>query len=222
MDTGKALDRLTKKEDTIAMESAVSETPKKAVQELVPEKEQLITMTPDELEELKKRIIEETARQIMESPDHIERLRISMEKASALRDVENRKEYADPALVIMQSGPLGPIDHQEAVAAPFKTDPSMAYRFINHMDDTIRAVRAAQGWEPVLDEKGNVVRHMDGTLAKMPKRKKKDTLDARVEANKRLRKQSVHLEAQRFKEAAARQGVQTTGNGLQFDKTVGE
>jgi len=181
--------------------------PENTVETLVPPKEELLTMTKEQLDGLKEVIISETAAKMMMDPDFRDKLRLQLERDSAIRIVENQGQFADPALRVVKSGSLGPVDHQEAVAAPHKTDPSMTYRFINKDNEALYQLRRYQGYEPIRDEKGNEVRYMDGVLAKMPKRKYDDTIGAEREARKMLKKQGAKNTADNFIEMGRRQGV---------------
>lgn len=223
MDIDKQVDNLAKMGDTNSMvteaptKEPTVETAEETITGMVPPNEELITFTADEIEKLKASIVEETTTKIMESPDFRERLRLQLEQSSAMRSIDIRDRVADPALIVMQSGPLGPIDHQEAAVAPFKTDKSMKYRVINHRDETLNAVRRYQGWEPVRDKDGHEVRFMDGTLASMKIAKYDETIGAQTRAKKMLRRQSAELETERFKETAQSKGFETFGEGLKID-----
>lgn len=184
----------------------------------VPDKEELVTMSASALIELKDKIVAETTMMIMESEDFREKLRLQLEQASALRTVDKQGQFSDPGVKMVQSGSLSPIDHQEAVVGPHKTDKSMKYRVINNHDDTLNSLRRYQGWIPVLDVDGHEVRFMDGTLAKMPKEKYDETIGARVTANKLLRGQAQATRAKEFAEQGAKDGLSTFGDGLKLDK----
>lgn len=214
------IDKLSEINDTIESDETAppqgSEKP--SVEDIVPDKEELITMSAAELGKLKDNIMAETAKMLMGDVDFRDKLRISLERDSAIRTVNAKGQFADPGLKVNQSRPLGPIDHQEAVIAPFKTDESMKYRMINNRDETLRAIRHYQGWIPVRDLEGNEVRYMDGILAKMPKEKHAETIGAVVEENKRLRGHGRDTTKERFEEAAAKEGFETFGDGLKLDK----
>lgn len=211
------IDKLMPIDDTIS-EGSLEEPKNPSVIDIVPEKEELITMSASALTELKDKIVAETTQMIMESEDFREKLRLNLEQASALKTVENQGQFADPGVRMVQSGSLGPIDHQEAVVGPYKTDKLMKYRVINNHDDTLNALRRYQGWHPVLDVDGHEVRFMDGTLAKMPKEQYDETIGARITANKLLRGQKQADRARTFAEEGAEDGLQTFGGGLKLDK----
>jgi len=229
MDIDKTVDSLMQTGDNVGMtDGAVStveetpapsivEPPTASVEELVPDKDELITMSVEQLTMLKDRIMAETAQALAGDVDFMAKLRLQLERESALRTVENQGQFQDPALKIIQEGPLGPVDHQEAAIAPYKTDKSMNYRVINHRDETLRALRDYQGWKAVRDADGNVVRFMDGTLAEMKKTRFDETIGARVRANRILRGSLGENEAENFKEKAAQEGLKTFGDGLKVD-----
>jgi hypothetical protein len=182
------------------------------VEKLVPPKEELVSMTDEQLEALKKTIVEETAAKLMMDPDYRDKLRLQLERDSAIRRVEHRDQFADPALKVMQSGSLGPIDHQEAVAKPYKTDPSKTYRFINKDNEALYQLRRYQGYEPIKDDSGNEVRYMDGVLAQMPKAQYDETIGAQTKARKMLKKQAAADAKENFKEMGRRLGIETEGH----------
>ncbi len=211
------IDKLMPIDDTIS-EGSSEEPDNPSVIDKVPDKEELITMSASALTELKDKIVAETTQAIMESEDFRERLRLQLEQASALRTVDKQGQFSDPGVKMVQSGSLGPIDHQEAVVGPYKTDKLMKYRVINNHDDTLNALRRYQGWKPVLDVDGHEVRYMDGTLAEMPKIKYDETVGAHIQANKLLRSQTQTGRAEKFAEEGAKDGLQTFGDGLKLDK----
>lgn len=188
------------------------------VEGMVPPKDKLITMTEEQLESLKALIVEETAAKMTMDPDFRSKLRLQLERDSAIKVVDARGQLQDPALRVIQSGSLGPIDHQEAVAAPHKTDPSMTYRFINKDNEALYQLRRYQGYEPVRDAKGNEVRYMDGQLAKMPKAQYEDTIGAQTRARKMLKRQASKDSADNFIEMGRRMGLKTEG-GVKVDIT---
>lgn len=188
-----------------------------SVEELVPPKEELLTMTRAQLDEIKQQIVAETARKLSEDPDMVEKLRLTLERDSAIKVVENKGQFADPALKVIQSGSLAPLDHQEAVAKPHKTDPSKVYRFINKADENLYSLRRHQGYEPIKDETGNEVRYMDGVLATMPKERYDREIRALTEAKKILKRTSARKAADDFKELAAREGSGSVGHGVRVD-----
>lgn len=199
---------------------ATQEELKKArtnVEELVPDKEDMLMMSVEQLNEIKQQIAAETAKMLAESPDMIEKLRLTLERDSAIKKVDARGQFADPALKIIQSGSLAPLDHQEAVAKPHKTDPSKVYRFINKTNEALHELRRHQGYEPVKDEDGNEVRYMDGVLAAMPKERYDQEIRAQTEARKLLKKTSARKAAEEFKEMANRQGSGSIGHGVKVD-----
>ena len=193
----------------------------KSVEDKVPPKEKLITMTEEQLAELRKSIVKETAEILKQEDDKRERLRVQLERDSALKKVDNKGQFADPAMRVIRSGTLSPVDHQSAVAAPYTTESSMKYRFINRTNEALYALRRHQGYEPILDESGNEVRYMDGLLTKMPMRKYEETILAETRARKMLKKQAAHNAAENFAEMARREGVEVTGDGLKVDITRG-
>ena len=216
MSTEETVDKLSKLIDTIDM-TEQAETPVESVESLVPDKEELITMSANQLEALVGKVQAETAALMADSPDFIAKIRLQLEKNSALNTIANKGQFADPRVEVRQLGPLGPIDHQEAVIHPHMTDPSMKYRVINHRDETLYAIRRYQGYTPVRDAEGHEVRFMDGMLAQMPKDHYNETIGARVAANRALRHSRGHAESERFKESAASQGFKTFGEGLKID-----
>lgn len=195
--------------------------PVSTVQAMVPPKEELITMTREQLEELKRSIIEETARRMEDAP-YMERIKLALERQEATREVDVQGQFADPALRVITGGSLAPLDHQEALARPYKTDPSMVYRFINKTDDNLHRLRRAQGYEPIRDANGNEVRYMDGVLAQMPREQYDETIGAQTKARKILKKQASKKHSEEFIEMGRREGLKMLGDGVKVDITRGE
>lgn len=183
-----------------------------SVENLVPEKEELVQMTKEQLEDLKRVIIEETSAKMMMDPDFRDKLRLQLERDSAIKKVNAKGQFADPALKVIQSGSLTPVDHQEAVAKPYKTDPSKTYRFINKDNEALYQLRRYQGYTPIKDESGNEVRYMDGVLADMPKAQYDETVGAQREARKMLKKQAAKNAHENFIEMGERMGLKTEGS----------
>lgn len=183
----------------------------------VPPKEELVSMTKDEMDILVKNIEEKYAKKFEEAMDSVERLRTSLEKDSELQYVKNRGQFADSDIEIRQLGPLGPVDHQMGVIKSSGVEDKLKgkqARFVNNNPE-LRALRRHQGYEPVLDKDGNEVRYMDGTLMAMPEERYKETIVKPRTQRKALHKRSLRT---RFDETARKAGIETFGDGIQYDR----
>ena len=87
-------------------------------------------------------------------------------------------------------------------------------RFVNNRPD-MRSLRRYQGYDPILDDKGKEIRYMDGVLMGIPIEKHKEEIQKPREERKRFRAESV---GSRFKEDAAKAGVEVIGEGITYDK----
>jgi hypothetical protein len=182
----------------------------------VPPKEEMVTMSKSELKDLMGEIKSDFAEQIKNAEDRYEKLKLTYERDDAIHQVKNKGEFADTSVKIRQLGPLGPIDHQQRAIQTAGVDDKLkgkAARFVN-TNAELTSLRRSQGYEPVLDKKGNEVRYMDGVLMAMPQ----DRYDKEIIEPTRIRKE-IHKAAigQDFKETAAKNRVETFGDGIQYD-----
>lgn len=182
----------------------------------VPPKEEMVTMSKEELKQLLGEVKKDFAEQIKNTEDRMERMKLSYERDDAVHQIKNKGEFADPNLKIQQLGPLGPIDHQQrAIKAAGVEDKlkGKAARFVN-TNAELSSLRRSQGYEPVLDKKGNEVRYMDGVLMAMPQ----DRYDEEIVKPTKIRR-DIHKAAigQDFKETAAKHNVDVFGDGIQYD-----
>lgn len=183
----------------------------------VPEKDKLVTMTKEELEDLVNDITKEFREELEKTSNRTEALQIALEKDSAIAKVNAKGQYADRDLSITQLGPLGPIDHQKAAIVNAGVDDQLkdkAYRFVS-TNPELRALRRSQGYEPILDSRGNEVRYMDGTLMAMSKAKHQELVRKPVETRKAIHRAAIKQE---FENKAIRAGVVPTGEGIVLDK----
>lgn len=182
----------------------------------VPPKEEMVTMSRAELNDLLNEVKSDFAEQIKNAEDRMEKLRLSYERDDAVHRIKNKGEFADPALKIQQLGPLGPIDHQQrAIKAAGVEDQlkGKAARFVN-TNAELSSLRRSQGYEPVLDKKGNEVRYMDGVLMAMPQSRYDEEIAKPAKVRKQIHKAAI---GQDFKETAAKNNVEVFGDGIQYD-----
>lgn len=183
----------------------------------VPDKEEMVNMSKDQLEELKKEIRSEYEKKFEELEDRYDKLRLAMERDDALKKVSAKGEFADPKLVIRQDRPLGPIDHQEAAIENSGVRDQLkgkVPRFVS-TNPELRSLRSAQGYRTVKDKNGDEVRYMDGVLMAMPAEQYEETIKAPKKARKQLYRDSIR---QRFEEKAEQFGVSVEGDGVKIDK----
>ena len=87
-------------------------------------------------------------------------------------------------------------------------------RFVNTRSD-MRSLRRFQGYDPILDADGKEARYMDGVLMGITKERHKEEIQKPREERKRFRAESIGA---RFKEDAAKAGVEVIGEGIVYDK----
>ncbi len=87
-------------------------------------------------------------------------------------------------------------------------------RFVNTRSD-MRSLRRYQGYDPIIGADGKEVRYMDGVLMGITKERHKEEIQKPREERKRFRAESIGA---RFKEDAAKAGVEVIGEGIVYDK----
>jgi hypothetical protein len=172
----------------------------------------LIQLTKEQLEAVVRGITKEYDEKLARAEDRVEALRLKLEKDEAVARAK-RGGIRPGIRVVSRPDPM------ECVFGPHKTDKSAHYRGCNWHRAEIRALRRAQGWEPVLDENGNEVRYADTVLAKMPEDKYREE----IQRPKDERKASARGAAiEQFRTEAEKYGVQVDGTGITYDKVIPE
>ena len=181
------------------------------------DKEELVTMSKDELKQLMTDTMEEYKKEIESAKDEIERLKKTYERDEDIRYLKNRGQFADENLEVRQLGPLGPIDHQQVAidnAGVRDKLKGKKARFVS-TNSELNSLRRAQGYEPVLDKDGNEVRYMDGVLMAMPEKRWEEEIAKPTKVRRDIHRRAIR---ENFEETGRKHGVETYGEGIQFDE----
>lgn len=181
------------------------------------DKEELVTMSREELKSLMTETMEEYKNKIEAAEGEIERLKATYERDEDIKYLRNRGQFADKDIEIKQRGPLGPIDHQQVAIKNADVEKKLKgkrARFVS-TNSELHSLRRAQGYEPVLDKEGNEVRYMDGVLMAMPEERYKKEILEPNRARRELHRRAIR---ENYEEAGRRRGVETFGEGIQFDE----
>lgn len=183
-------------------------------------KEELITMSKEDLETLIQNVVGEFNKRIDNTEDRIERMKVMYEKQDAEHYLKNRGDFADKNLEIVQLGMLSPLDNETALDKKYRELHGMGNetvtRFVNK-HESVRPLRQSQGWRPVYDENNNEVRDVDMVLMSMPRKQYDETVGAQKKAKKDFRKRARAI-AEGFHERGKERGIETFGS-IRFDKT---
>lgn len=176
----------------------------------VPNEDKLKGMSDAEIEALKDSIRAEFAPQLKDAADQIDRLKKSLEMQETLQKIDRRGEENETAHVIKisQRGPLGPVDQHGRLAEQFKEQlKGKKARFVTTADETLNSIRRGEGYKPVLDEEGNEVRYIDGTLMAMPEREYEEKV-----AKPKRERAAIHRSQikDRFENVGKAEGVETS------------
>lgn len=186
----------------------------------VPEKEEIVKMTKEELEKLIQGVKDSFAEQIKEAtgPD---KLRAVLEQNSMINEIKNAGEDRVGGKVKVLRNPatlanLKPLDRQQALAREHAEQlKGKVPRFVNN-DADLRAMRRYQGYEPVLDSDGNEVRYVDGVLMAMPEKRYTEEIEGPRRARKALAEESRKSEFQERLQGVS-DSVEVFGSGITYD-----
>ena len=179
------------------------------------QKDSVAEFTGDEVNQIVKSISEEFNKKYAALDDRLEKLRLTMEKDTIIRDVKTAAVAGSLKPVGARSlNPRSPMDKiAEEYRTRMKIPGNVRLRFVNK-HSTLRPLRRSQGYEPVLDEKGAEVQHVDVVLMKIPQEKYREE----VSEPRRERRAAIHgaLEAN-FDDDARSHGLEPIGSGIAYD-----
>lgn len=186
----------------------------------VPEGDELVTMSKQELKDTMKEVMDEYDKRIQEAESRMEKLQLEYEKKEKKSYINRRgQESTANRIQVNQSGPLNPIDHQSRLLEQHKDKlKGKVPRFVTTGNEELYSLRRTQGYEPVRDEDGNEVRYMDGVLMAMPEGRYREDVQKPKEERKALHRSSIE---ENFKQQGESQDVRTEGN-IQFDVETNE
>lgn len=180
---------------------------------VLPSEKELVTMTKDQLDELKKAIREEFEVRMAEAESQVDKLKLKYEERDAASYLE--RKGSDKGQRIKVSSPLGPPDRMDLIAKEHSgTLKGKKARFVTDRPEIV-SLRRSQGYEPVRDKDKKEVRFMDGVLMAMPERKYQEEIAKPVEERKAINRSSA---VEKFRGAAEGMGFEAEGVGIQYDK----
>lgn len=189
--------------------------------EKVPGKEELVTMSRKELNELIQGVKDEFAEEIKEAKAGNEKLQKVLEQNSVVDDIKHRGATAESRIKVHGSNQpyvnLKPIDKQAEMVKEHKDKlKGKVPRFVNN-DPDLRSLRRYQGYEPVRDDDGNEVRYVDGVLMGIPIERYNEEIAKPREAKKNIARSGI---ADQFRESVERYSggsVEATGD-ISYDE----
>lgn len=186
----------------------------------LPPKDELVTLSREELKNIIQDTIEETNRALREAP-YEEKLALVLDRDEKVRYLESQGEthIEKHSVKVKQSRPMGPIDQhgrmertaKEAGAIP----KGSRTRWVNTSNSELNSLRRSQGYKPVLVE-DHEVRYADSVLMAMPAKQ----YEEEVQKPKQERRENYNRlrGGEAFKAAADTSGVETFGEGIQYDR----
>jgi hypothetical protein len=177
-------------------------------------KDETLSMSKSDLKELLGDINKEYQAKLESATNEIERLKATLEMQDRQRNAIKKNDRPEGLPKVQVLGSFAPIDHQGMLAKPFiEKNKDRYYRFINSRPDAA-SLRKAQGFEPVLDQKGGEVRYHDSILASMPRRAFEETI---VKPVQQLREHKRNAIQHQFESEAEKAHVEVFGK-VTYDK----
>ena len=177
----------------------------------VQEEADLVVTSKVDLEAIIKDVVKAYDVKIEAAADRIDKLALIIVMQEKKGNVTAPKRSSIRASKVSLNVP----DHQSILVAANKNKlKGKIARFVNNRPD-MRSLRRFQGYEPVLSDGGKEVRYMDGVLMAMSKDRHKEEIQKPRDERKRFRAESIGA---RFKEDAAKAGVEVIGDGITYDK----
>jgi len=162
-------------------------------------------MTPDQVKTAIGAIVREFTAKLATVEGNFEKLRLSIE----MQDKKSKVGKPKPSGIEITAISHGPVDHQDRlVKLHIDKTTGKEVLFANNKPE-IRSLRRSQGWEPVLDEKGDEVRYIDGVMMTMDPGKFQEEIRKPKEIKKALRRKSI---SKRFHERGKDMNVETFGD----------
>ena len=194
----------------------ITEDVKPVVVEPIPkvpeqEKADLVVTSRADLEAIIKDIVKAYDVKIEAADNRIDQLALTIEMQEKKAEVGK----VDGSGIIVTPRSHNVPDHMSILADANKDKlKGKIGRYVNTRSD-MRSLRRFQGYEPILGDDGKEVRYMDGVLMGITKNRHKEEIQKPRDERKRFRAESVGA---RFKEDAAKAGVEVIGEGIVYDK----
>lgn len=183
----------------------------------LPEKDELVTLSKKELDDLIETVRKDAAEKVDEAVSQVEKLKIKYEQQEAESYLKRRGEETNSKITVRPNRDFGPPDGMDLIAKEHSAKlKNKAARFVTDRPE-IRSLRRSQGYEPIRDGDGAEVRYMDSVLMAMPERKYQEEIAQPIAERKAVNRRAV---VERFKGSAENAGVKVDGDGIKYD--VGE
>lgn len=181
------------------------------LKEKQPPREELVTMSKEQLDKLIEDIRAEASAKIEEAVSQVDKLKVKYEQQEAESYV---KRQGAESIEVRPNRDFGPPDRLDLIANEHGGKlKGKASRFVTDRPE-IRSLRRSQGYEPVRDEDGAEVRYMDSVLMAMPERKYREEIAKPIADRRQINRRAV---VDRFKGSAERSGVKVEGDGIKYD-----
>jgi hypothetical protein len=155
-------------------------------------------------------IIAELRQQLKEAETQNDKLKISLE----LQEAEYKSKMTSKPSGIKYGPSFNPASFLDQAAEQYVKDaPDQKFRFIG-THPTVYALRRSQGYEPVLNGKGEEVRYMDAVLAKMPMSRFDSEVKKPREEIRTMKKAAIN---QRFHDTGTDLGIPTFQGTIKYD-----
>jgi len=184
---------------------------KTEVRESAQEEADLVVTSRADLEAIIKDIVKAYDVKIQAADNKIDQLALTIEMQ------EKKAEVVSPKRSSIKVTPrsLNVPDHQSILVDANKDKlKGKIGRFVNNRPD-MRSLRRFQGYDPIIGDDGKEVRYMDGVLMGISKERHKEEIQKPREERKQFRAESIGA---KFKEDAAKAGVEVIGDGITYDK----
>lgn len=185
----------------------------------LPPKEELVTMTKEQITALIHETIALASKELDEVKQH-EKLAVILDRDEKVRYIKTEGEsHQRKDVDVKVTRSYGPIDQHGKLSKLAKDAGAIGTgqrpRWVNVGNKELHSLRRAQGYKPVLVE-GNEVRYADSTLMAMPE----EQYQTEVQSITNDRRETYHgvRSGDAFKAAGESSGIKTFGPGIQYDK----
>ena len=184
------------------------------LKEKLPPKDELVTLSREELDSLLETIRAEAAEKVAEAVSQVDKLKVKYEQQEAESYVKRRGEDTNSQITVRPNRDFGPPDRLDLLANEHRDKlKGKSARFVTDRPE-VRSLRRSQGYEPIKDGDGAEVRYMDSVLMAMPERKYQEEIAQPVAERRAVNRRAV---VERFKGSAESAGVKVDGDGIKYD-----
>ncbi len=182
------------------------------------DKAELVQMSVADFKAMLSEVVKTFNEEIGEMRTQQDKLVATLERESTVQNIKSART-GGPAVQVIGVN-YTPKTATDIIEEKYKDkiDGTERKRWVNTRE-TLRSLRRAQGWTPILDEKGDEVRVGDTSLMKMSEeryqREVRGPQNAQRDDRRRATKESVDSD---LRETAKRAGAQVVGPGIVYDE----